>query len=86
MSLFPHQSNLKGCGLSHAIGHRIGATYNIPHGITSCITLPHVIRFYSNSDNPFHISQLARVTRVISPQTTTGKDSEDAQKVGDIIQ
>lgn len=26
-------------GLSHELGRRIGATYNVPHGITSCITL-----------------------------------------------
>jgi alcohol dehydrogenase class IV len=26
-------------GLSHALGRRIGASYNVPHGITSCITL-----------------------------------------------
>ena len=26
-------------GLSHALGRRIGASYNVPHGITSCVTL-----------------------------------------------
>ena len=26
-------------GLSHELGRRIGATYKVPHGITSCITL-----------------------------------------------
>ncbi len=26
-------------GLSHELGRRIGASYNVPHGITSCITL-----------------------------------------------
>lgn len=26
-------------GLSHALGRRIGASYDIPHGITSCVTL-----------------------------------------------
>ncbi len=26
-------------GLSHELGRRIGATYEVPHGITSCITL-----------------------------------------------
>jgi alcohol dehydrogenase class IV len=33
-----------GTGLSHAIGRRIGATWNIPHGITSCLTLAEVMR------------------------------------------
>lgn len=32
-------------GLSHAIGHQLGAA-GVPHGVTSCITLPHVMRFF----------------------------------------
>jgi alcohol dehydrogenase class IV len=34
-----------GLGLSHAMGHQIGARWDVPHGMTSCITLPHVMRF-----------------------------------------
>jgi maleylacetate reductase len=30
-------------GLSHAIGHQLGA-HGVPHGLTSCLTLPHVMR------------------------------------------
>jgi len=26
-------------GLSHELGRRIGASFNVPHGVTSCITL-----------------------------------------------
>lgn len=33
-----------GTGLSHAIGRVIGATWNIPHGITSCLTLAEAMR------------------------------------------
>jgi len=33
-----------GTGLSHAIGRVIGATWDIPHGITSCMTLAEVMR------------------------------------------
>ncbi len=33
-----------GTGLSHAIGRTIGATWNIPHGITSCMTLAEVMK------------------------------------------
>ena len=33
-----------GTGLSHAIGRVIGATWNIPHGITSCLTLAEVMK------------------------------------------
>jgi len=31
-------------GISHALGHQIGPRWNVPHGVTSCITLPHVMR------------------------------------------
>ncbi|MGH7840787.1 MAG: iron-containing alcohol dehydrogenase [Candidatus Binataceae bacterium] len=32
-------------GVSHALGHQIGPKWNVAHGVTSCITLPHVMRF-----------------------------------------
>jgi alcohol dehydrogenase len=40
-------SNTRG-GISHALGHQIGPMWNVPHGITSCITLPHVMRFMAD--------------------------------------
>lgn len=30
-------------GLSHTIGYALGSPYSIPHGITSCLTLGHVV-------------------------------------------
>lgn len=32
-------------GASHAIGHALGATCGVPHGYTSCVMLPHVLRY-----------------------------------------
>jgi maleylacetate reductase len=32
-------------GLSHTMGKQIGARYGIPHGATSCMLLPHVMRY-----------------------------------------
>jgi alcohol dehydrogenase class IV len=32
-------------GLSHVMGKQIGARHRIPHGVTSCLLLPHVMRF-----------------------------------------
>ncbi len=32
-------------GASHGIGHMLGAVAGVPHGHTSCIMLPHVLRF-----------------------------------------
>jgi alcohol dehydrogenase class IV len=34
-----------GFGLSHAFGHQIGPRWNVPHGFTSCVMLPHAMRF-----------------------------------------
>ncbi len=34
-----------GAGLSHAIGHQLAAQFDIMHGVTSAIMLPHVMRF-----------------------------------------
>jgi alcohol dehydrogenase class IV len=31
--------------ISHLLGHQIGPRWDVPHGITSCITLPHAMRF-----------------------------------------
>jgi maleylacetate reductase len=33
----------RGMGPSHAIGHTLGGGYGVPHGITSCVTLPAVL-------------------------------------------
>jgi alcohol dehydrogenase class IV len=34
-------------GLSHVMGKQIGARHSIPHGVTSCLLLPHVMRYLS---------------------------------------
>ncbi|KZP00380.1 Dehydroquinate synthase-like protein, partial [Calocera viscosa TUFC12733] len=38
LSLYPNPRP-GAVGLSHGLGHALGATYSIPHGITSCLTL-----------------------------------------------
>ncbi len=45
-------------GLSHNIGKVIGAKWDIPHGITSCITLPEVMKIYAE-EAPDILSSLA---------------------------
>jgi maleylacetate reductase len=32
-------------GLSHGLGQRLGGICKVPHGFTSCVTLPHVLAF-----------------------------------------
>ncbi len=48
-------------GLSHNIGRCIGATYNVGHGITSCITLPVVMHAYAAD----HAQALARMAQAL---------------------
>ena len=35
-------------GLSHAVGHQLGAA-GVPHGVTSCVMLPHVMRLFADA-------------------------------------
>lgn len=59
MSLFS-VVNIK-LGLSHSIGHQIGALYNVPHGMTSAIMLPHVMEFLL----PRTFEEQAQMTEVL---------------------
>jgi maleylacetate reductase len=44
MSIMGAQNSVP-MGASHGIGHVLGGTANVPHGYTSCVMLPHVLRF-----------------------------------------
>ncbi len=46
-------------GASHGIGHVLGGTANVPHGYTSCVMLPHVLRFNHsvNADKQARVSE-----------------------------
>ncbi len=44
MSIMGLQNNVPK-GASHGIGHVLGGTAHVPHGYTSCVMLPHVLRF-----------------------------------------
>lgn len=45
-------------GASHGIGHVLGGTAGVPHGYTSCVMLPHVLRFNEavNADRQMMVS------------------------------
>ncbi len=49
-SLAP-ETRLGALGLSHALGHKIGATYALPHGRCSCATLARTIRHVATSSS-----------------------------------
>src|SRR3989442_13618030 len=48
-------------GLSHMMGKQIGARYGIPHGVTSCLLLPHVMRYLAKK-MPERMESLSNVT------------------------
>lgn len=84
-----------GLGMSHAIGasilgviltvgHALGATYQIPHGITSCLTLAAVVRHKALS-NPAEANQIARLVPYLGLPDKSS-DKENAVAVADKIQ
>lgn len=48
-------------GASHGIGHVLGGTAGVPHGYTSCVMLPHVMRF----NHPVNAERQARVSEAL---------------------
>jgi alcohol dehydrogenase len=48
-----------GFGLSHVMGHQIGPRWNVPHGVTSAVMLPHAMRFMAEAA-PFRFESVAR--------------------------
>jgi len=52
-----------GLGLSHALGHQIGPRWNVAHGVTSCITLPHAMRAIART-SPGRFEAIARALAI----------------------
>ncbi len=56
-----HRGRRTAChkGASHGIGHVLGGTAGVPHGYTSCVMLPHVLRFNEtvNADRQRWVSE-----------------------------
>ena len=48
-------------GLSHVMGKQIGARHGIPHGVTSCLLLPHVMRYLAET-MPERMAMLGQAT------------------------
>lgn len=49
-----------GLGLSHSLGYALGSPYSILHGITSCLTLGHVVRLKTRQ-SPGNAENIAMV-------------------------
>jgi len=70
MSMVGSQSGVSK-GASHGIGHVLGGTAGVPHGYTSCVMLPHVLRF----NHPVNAGKQARVSEAL------GRPDEPAAEV-----
>jgi alcohol dehydrogenase class IV len=65
-------------GLSHVLGHQIGARFGIPHGYTSCVTLPHVIRLV-------HAKTATRQLALLAHTLGLDDSKEPASAIADIV-
>jgi maleylacetate reductase len=66
-------------GLSHRIGHVLGGTYGVPHGITSAMTLPAVMRAMADAAP----GQLATVARALDPSVPLDVNSPSSADPAD---
>jgi alcohol dehydrogenase class IV len=57
-------------GASHGIGYVLGAVFDIPHGHTSCIMLPSVMRWNQSANGP-------RQAMVAAAMGQAGQDAGD---------
>jgi maleylacetate reductase len=71
MSIMGSQNNVTK-GASHGIGHVLGGTAGVPHGYTSCVMLPPVLRF----NEPVNAARQAWVSEAL------GRPGE---KAGDVV-
>jgi len=83
MSFFGPASVNAAAGLSHTIGKRIGATYDVPHGVTSCIILAHVMRAKAADDtDAAHLAPMARALDLVADDAL---DQEAALAASDAV-
>lgn len=68
-------------GLSHSIGHQLGALYDIPHGMTSAIMLPAVMEFLL----PRTYEQQALIPEILGESDPNKSIEENAAKAPTII-
>jgi maleylacetate reductase len=65
-------------GASHGIGHVLGGTAHVPHGYTSCIMLPHVLRF----NEPVNAARQAWVSEALGRPGAPASDAVAALIAG----
>jgi alcohol dehydrogenase class IV len=58
-------------GASHGIGHVLGAAADVPHGHTSCVMLPHVLRY----NEPVTREQQRRIAQALGRPAVAAADA-----------
>ena len=61
-------------GASHGLGHALGADAGVPHGITSCVLLPTVMRYNA----AVCASQMAEIAAALGDASTPAADQVEA--------
>jgi maleylacetate reductase len=61
-------------GASHGIGYVLGAAYGVPHGYTSCVMLPAVMRWNRQENSQYNAERQALVAAAMGQP---GKDAGD---------
>jgi len=86
MSLWPcWQAKISALGLSHALGHRLGATYGVGHGITSCLTLGPVIKLKARTESDANKEAIAEVLFYLGIPSS-GNVEQDVVRVGEEVE
>jgi alcohol dehydrogenase len=68
-------------GLSHVLGKRLGSVHGIPHGVTSCLLLPHVMRYLA----PRTAAKQARIAAALGVDTRGLDDRQAAARAADAV-
>ncbi|KAI0318238.1 hypothetical protein OF83DRAFT_1117046 [Amylostereum chailletii] len=85
MSLWPLKLEAySALGLSHALGHKLGAAYSIPHGVTSCLTLSPTVRLKASTASQEDKEWLADALFYLR-EPSTGSVEGDVRKLADLI-
>jgi alcohol dehydrogenase len=71
-----------GVRLSHIFGHQIGARWDVPHGVTSCITIPHCMRFLA----PQTLDRQVMIAQAFGVNTEGRKPEEVAAEAANVVE
>lgn len=69
--------------LSHTLGHQIGGHWGVPHGDTSCIVLPHVMKFLGPStlQQQQCIADILGLETSLTPQQRIERAAEELSRI-----